>query len=48
MQIFIKTLTGKTLTLNVNRSDSVMVVKQEIEKRIDAKPEFQRIIFAGK
>jgi hypothetical protein len=39
MQIFIKTLTGTSLTLNVNRNDSVLELKDEIQKRLGTEPE---------
>ena len=48
MQIFIKTLSGTTLTLNVNRSDTVLALKREIYNRTETPPDMQRIIFAGK
>jgi hypothetical protein len=48
MQIFIKRLIGTTITLNVNRSDTVLDLKLELEKRIGDPPDTQRIIYAGK
>jgi ankyrin repeat protein len=48
MQLFVKTLTGKTITLDVSTLEAIETVKQKNEEKDGTPSDLQRLVFSGK
>ena len=48
MQIFVKTISGKTMALEVEANDAIENVKAKIHEKEGVAPEMQRLIFQAK
>ena len=48
MQIFVKTFTGRTITLDVEPSDTISIIKTKIQAREKVRPDQQVLVFCGK
>jgi hypothetical protein len=47
MQIFVKTLTGRTITIHCKTSDTIYSIKQKVEDKEGITPDKQRLVYSG-
>lgn len=48
MQIKVKTLTGKTIDIDIEPSDTITRIKERVEEKEGIPPQQQRLIFGGR
>jgi ubiquitin len=48
MQIFVKIFTGKTITIEVEPTDSILALKEKIYDKIGFPSDRQTLIFTGR
>lgn len=48
IQIFVKSINGKSRTLTINPTDTIATIKRQLQEKEGINPEEQRLIFGGK
>lgn len=48
MQLFVKTLTGKTITIDAEGTSTIEEVKKRVQEKEGIPPDQQRLVYAGK